>query len=143
MCAWPNPMTTEPVSARTEFTLHNDLRLLAAVDAVIAYSGQRSGLSAAAQAALSTAVRDAGRQALSAAGGQASKPDAAPSVTIVVEDFPDRVEVSLEPGLPATPPAARPDSPRPGVDAVTVESHHGASRLRLIQYAVGHAPKAK
>ncbi|MGA9592809.1 MAG: hypothetical protein WBS18_06895 [Candidatus Acidiferrales bacterium] len=134
-------MATDPVSARTEFTLHDDVRLLAAVDAVIAYSGQRSGLSAEAQSQLSTAVLEASRQALAGRREKGGASGAAPSIKIIVEDFPDRVEVSLDPGPPATPAAAPAGSPKVGVDVVKTESLEGRPRLILIQYVAGHAPK--
>ena len=54
---WPNRMTTDP--ARTELLLHDDARLLAAVGAVISFSGTHCGLSTEGQEALTKAAVDA------------------------------------------------------------------------------------
>ncbi len=103
-------MSNDP--SRVELVLHHDHRLLAAVGAVVAYAGERAGLSLGAQQALSHAAAEACEEAFSLAGRNGN-PD--PVVKVAVSDFPDRVEVAIEHvGEPCA------NRPRPNVDRVGV-----------------------
>ena len=135
-------------SARTECTLHNDLRLIAAVGALVSHASQRTGLSDEAQAALSAAAEDACREAFSLGSlGNAPSNRDGPDVTIhvIVENFPDRVEVAIE-----NPEAAgdaqraqdriRGIRERTKVDSVNYEIREGLARITLVEYLKANAP---
>ena len=146
-------MTTDP--ARTEITLHDDPRLVAGVVAIVAHAAERCGLSHGAQTGLTAAAVEACRETfplLSSNGTQ----DAA--LKVIVADFPDRVEVTIEhlgEPLPAagldtfcgggadlSPEALSKALQKTSVDRVQYETKEGRSRTTLIKYCDGHRAKA-
>jgi len=147
----PTPMSAE--SSRAELNLPNDPRLFGAVVAVISHAGQRIGLSAPIQAALSDAAVRASEQALELA---TPEPGDESRVHLTVEDFDDRVEVTIA-HHGAADPAAGLDSflagasggaekvgaalKGTGVDRVQYEAKEGWSRTKLIKYVEGKAPR--
>lgn len=144
---FPTPMSAE--TSRAELTVPNDRRLFGALTAVIFRAGQRTGLEEAAQGALSDAATQACEQALELAVAEAGEE---PKVHVTVENFDDRVEVTIE-HHGAADPAAGLDTfvagggkvgnalQGTGVDRVQYEAKDGWSRTRLIKYAAGKAPR--
>ena len=146
--AFPTPMKAEP--SRAELIVPNDRRLFAAVAAVISHAGQQTGLSEAARKALSEAAIHACEQALELAIGESGDE---PKVHVTVENFDDRVEVTIG-HQGAADPAAGLDTfvggagagkvggalQTTGVDRVQYEAKDGWSRTKLIKYAEGKAP---
>ncbi|HTV60252.1 MAG TPA: hypothetical protein VMJ93_15375 [Verrucomicrobiae bacterium] len=137
-------------TSRAELTVPKDKRLFGALAAVIFHAGQRTGLDEAAQGALSEAAMQACDQALELAVGEAGEE---PKVNVTVENFDDRVEVTVE-HHGAADPAAGLDTfvaggegksasalQGTGVDRVQYEARDGWSRTRLIKYAAGKAPR--
>jgi hypothetical protein len=146
-------MTTEPT--HTELSLQNDPRLMAAVGAIVSYSAQRIGLPSDAQEGLAAAVIDACRETfplLTDVDGSN------PALKVVVEDFQDRVEVTIEHAGEALPTAGLDsfcgggsDGVMAGisnslqdtrVDRVQYETSHGRSRMKLIKYFGGRKAMA-
>lgn len=91
MCGLRTPMTTD--SSHVELLLPHDDRLIAAIDAVVAHAGERAGLSRREQAELARAAAAACDEAFYAASRTGAKNS---TVRILVSDFPNRVEVSIE-----------------------------------------------
>jgi len=89
MSAWLKPMTTD--SSRVVLLLPNDERLIAALDAVVAHAGERAGLSRQEQAELTHSAEEACEETFSSVGRNGN-----PILRVVVSDFPNRVEVSIE-----------------------------------------------
>jgi hypothetical protein len=146
--ASPKKMTIDPT--HTELSLHNDPRLMAAVGAIVSHSAQRIGLPSEAQDGLAAAVMDACRETFPLLEDQDGNNSA---LKIIVEDFPDRVEVTLEHTGEALPTAGLDsfcgggsDGAMPGisnslqdtrVDRVQYETKNGLSRMKLIKYSGG------
>jgi hypothetical protein len=126
-------MSNDP--SRIELVLHNDDRLLAAVDAVVAHAGERAGLSLGARQELSRAAAETCEEAFSLAGRNGN-PD--PVVKLAVSDFPDRVEVAIEHvGESCV------NRQRPNVDRVECEAHEGKSRTTLVKYCAASKSERK
>jgi hypothetical protein len=136
-------MTIDPF--RTELSLHNDPRLMAAVGAIVSHSAQRVGLSSEAQEGLAAAALDACRETFPLLGNQDGDDSA---LKVIVEDFQDRVEVTIEHAGEALPTAGLDsfcggDGSMAGissslqdtrVDRVQYETQNGRSRMKLIKY---------
>lgn len=91
MYASPIQMTTDP--SHVELLFSNDDRLTAAVEAVVAHAGERAGLSRQEQSELARATAEACEETFSAAGRNGA---VNPKLRVLVSDFPNRVEVSIE-----------------------------------------------
>jgi hypothetical protein len=142
-CASRTKMTTD--HHHTELTLQDDPRLLAGVGALVSHLSQIAGLSDQAQEGLAAAVVDACRETFPLVNGEGEHDGA---LRMIVEDFADRVEVSIEHSGEALPSAGL-DSFCGGegaaagisnslqdtrVDRVQYETRNGLSRMTLIKY---------
>jgi hypothetical protein len=91
-------MATDPArisrSLRIECTLHDDPRLMVGITEIVVHAAQHAGLSEQAQENLRAAVAEACREAFLLAR---DKVDMSATVKFVAADFPDRVEVTIEP----------------------------------------------
>lgn len=145
----PIPMSVE--TSRAELTLPNDPRMFGAIAVIIGHAGDRTGLTESEQKGLSEATVHACEQALQLAAGG---PGEDPKVHVIVENFDDRVEVTVE-HHGAADPAAGLDTfvagaagrvgqalQSTGVDRVQYESKDGVSLTRLIKYAKAKASPA-
>jgi hypothetical protein len=137
--------------ARIEFTLDNDPRLFPGVAAIVSHAAQRAGFSAAAQESLASAAVQACRETFPLVNGNDSR------LKIVVADYRDRVEVVIEHSGEPLPTAGLDSFCGAGaqeaaggissallnttVDRVQYESGEGRSRMILIKYTAGAAPK--
>jgi hypothetical protein len=142
-------MPTDP--ARIEFTLDNDPHLLRGVMAIVCHAAQRSGFSQQDQDALAAAAVDACRETFPLLNGNDS------SLRLVVLDFPDRVEVTIEHSGEVLPTAGL-DSFCAGaeegsrgissallnttIDRVQYDTKEGHARMTLTKYRAGAAPQA-
>jgi hypothetical protein len=126
-------MSNDP--SRVELVLNHDGRLLAAVDAVVLFAGERSGLSLGARQALSGAAMEACEEAFSLAGRNGNHD---PVVKVAISDFPDRVEVAIEHG--GEPCVNR---QRPNIDRAESEAHEGRSRTTLVKYCAASKSERK
>jgi hypothetical protein len=148
-CASWRPVTTDP--ARTELKVHNDPRLLAAVGAIVSHSAHRAGLPHDAQQGLAEAAVDACRETFPLLeSGKNDNRD----LCLTVEDFPDRVQVTIEHSGEAKPSAGldtfvggSKDGAAGGisdslqdtrVDRVQYETVEGRSRMTLTKYRSGN-----
>jgi hypothetical protein len=138
-------VTTDP--SRTELKVHDDPRLISAVGAIVSHSAHRAGLPREAQQGFAEAAMDACRETFPLVGNDNS---ANRDLRMVIEDFPDRVQVTIEHSGESKP-AAGLDSFVGGqrehvagkisaslqdtrVDRVQYDTHEGRSRMTLIKY---------
>jgi hypothetical protein len=138
-------VTTDP--SRTELKVHDDPRLISAVGAIVSHSAHRAGLPREAQQGFAEAAMDACRKTFPLLGNDNS---ANRALRMVIEDFPDRVQVTIEHSGESKPTAGL-DSFAGGpkdrvagkisaslqdtrVDRVQYETHEGRSRMTLIKY---------
>jgi anti-sigma regulatory factor (Ser/Thr protein kinase) len=141
---------------RTELTLHDDPRLIAGVVAIVSFAAHRCGLSSGAQEGLAAAAAEACRETFPLLNGNGSKDS---SLKVIVSDFSDRVEVSIEhsgeslpsAGLDTFCDAASSAGSQTGlsgalqktsVDRVQYETRDGVSRMTLIKYCDERRAKA-
>ena len=141
----PAPMTIE--HALTELTLHNDPRLIAAVEAVVSHAARRAGLSEGAERNLSAAAVDSCCEAFQLVSNHSGRESA---LRVAVADFADRVEVSIEywgralsaaslgsisGGAPSRAVESLGDTQKStAVDSAQCETREGLSRVTLIKY---------
>jgi hypothetical protein len=139
-------MTTDP--ARTECTLDNDPRLIAAVGAVILHAAWRAGLPDPEQEKLAAALVQTCRELFPA---RDALQESSSVIKLVTLDFPDRVEVTIESSGGAQPAAPsgvstngaaakaseriRKTLPRGLVSRVRSETREGYLRLTLLKQA--------
>jgi hypothetical protein len=141
--------------ARTELKVHNDPRLLCAVGTIVSHTAHRAGLNRDAQQGLAEAAVDACRETFPLLGNENSGNR---DLRMIVEDFPDRVQVTIEHSGEARPTAGL-DSFVGGskegvaaglsnslqdtrVDRVQYDTHQGRSRMTLIKYRDGRKANA-
>lgn len=145
-------MSTEP--GKTEFLLEDDPRLLPAVRAVVSFSGERAGLSRPALEGFIAAITNACQETFPLVHNHEGGKRA---IRIVVEDHPDRIEVSIENSGEAVPTAGLDtfcagagDQPAgisgslqgAHVDRVQYETRDGRACMKLIKYCSGSKAKA-
>lgn len=135
---WPTPMNGDSDqrarNARIACTLHNDPRLIAGVAALIAHVARRAGFSERAEADLSTASMEACRETFLQLASHAGPPA---SITMAIEDFSDRVEVTIESSAKALPLKGE------LVDRVECETHDGRCRVTLVKYGNAAKPRPR
>jgi len=145
------PMNAE--TARAELIVPVEPRMLGAVTAVVNHAAERAGLLERAQKELAQAAVEACEHALELAAEDKREE---PRVHVIVENFNDRIEITLEHHGPADPVAGL-DSfvaggnpgregvskalQATGVDRVQYEAKDGLSRTRLVKYVDGKAPQ--
>jgi hypothetical protein len=132
-------MSVDP--SRVELLVSRDARLIAAVEAVVAHASGRAGLSAQEQAELRMATEDACDVTFLRATRNGTRN---PVLRIVVSDFPDRVEVSIEEscgspsfaahGRSASFPTAQPDPARAALEETNIDLEGGGPRTVLVKH---------
>jgi hypothetical protein len=145
-CASWRPVTADP--ARTELKVHNDPRLLSAVRAIVSHSAHRAGLPREAQQGFAEAAVDAVRDTFPLLGNDSTGDR---DLRMVIEDFPDRVQVTIEHSGESKPTAGLDTFVGGGskdhaggkisaslqdtrVDRVQYDTRDGRSRMTLIKY---------
>jgi anti-sigma regulatory factor (Ser/Thr protein kinase) len=138
--------------SRTEVVVVDDPRLLAAVGGIVEHVGERVGLPAVEQRALAAATDEACRATFPLVGNHDL------TLKIIIQDFPDRVEVTLEHNGEPVPSAglhtfAAQAAEQAGsgkasgfalmakVDRVLFETKDARSRMTLVKYIGDHVPK--
>jgi anti-sigma regulatory factor (Ser/Thr protein kinase) len=124
------PAAPKARTSRIECTLDNDPRLIVSIGAVLAHSARRAGLPESAQEEIATAAVEASREMLISANGNGSS---ASTIRLVVEEFSDRVEVTIE-----SPAGARPEGIRKRLegkftDSLRYDERDGRVRLTLLK----------
>jgi hypothetical protein len=145
-------MSTEP--GKTEFLLEEDPRLLHALRAIVSFCGERAGLSPQALQGFIAAILNACQDTFPLVHNHEGDNRA---IRVIVQDFPDRVEVSIEHsgevlptagldtfcGAAGNQPAAISGALQGAhVDRVQYETHDGRARMKLIKYCSGSKAKA-
>jgi anti-sigma regulatory factor (Ser/Thr protein kinase) len=137
---------------RTEVVVVEDPRLLAAVGGIVEHVGERVGLPTAEQKALAAATEEACRATFPLAGNHDLK------LKVIIQDFPDRIEVTLEHGGEPVPTAglhtlsataaeqagagkASGSALMAKVDRVLFETKDGRSRMTLVKYIAATTPR--
>jgi hypothetical protein len=124
-------MSTEKV----ECALQDDSRLIAAVGAIVSHAAKRAGLSEQEQEEAGCGSIDACRKtfAMMRAHGQRRT-----SLQLVVEAFPDRIILTVEPSGESTLQASSASKDGPakisGFDRVHYDTSNGRSRMILTRY---------
>jgi hypothetical protein len=134
----------------TEISLCDDARFFGALGSIVRHMAERAGLANGAQV-LADAAMHACRSAFPLLGGRD------PSLRFIIEDFADRIEVTLEhsgepvpvEGLDSFATGMRADQPGRSdgtsllkqVDRVLYETRNGSSRLTLVKYIPGATPR--
>lgn len=140
--------------ARTELTLTNDPRLIAAVGAVVSWAAERAGLSEEAEKDLDYAAAGACHRAFSFLASKAR----GNAIKVIVAVFPDRIEFTIEHPGEVPQPQGTPLSSAGGnrtagkfsapmdsakVDHVECETLGGRSRTTLVKYCGARTPSAR
>lgn len=118
-------MSADP--SRIDLMLHQDDRLLAAIDAVVVHAGERAGLSEGEQQGLAQAAAEACDEAFSLASGNGNSD---PVIKLAVCDFPGRVEIAIEHAGESCV-----NRQRANVDQVKCDVHDGKSRTTLVKFS--------
>jgi len=111
----------------TEMLLHDDGRLLPAIQPVIIHASAHAGLSEAGVQDLADAAADACKEALSLAGKNGNTD---PVVKVTINSFADRVEVAIEHKGESCA-----NHGRRNVDRVDCDVRGGISRTVLVKYS--------
>lgn len=114
-------------TSATELLVHNDDRLISAVQTIVLYASEKASLSETARGDLAGATSDACKEAFSLAKKNGN-PD--PVIKLVVRSFADRVEIAIE----HTGDSCL-DSRRNHIDRVDCDVRDGKSRTTLVKYA--------
>lgn len=122
----PSPVRT----GRVECAFDNDPRLIVSLGAIISHAAKRAGLPEKTQEDVARAAIEAARETLASANGKAS---AASKTKILVEEFSDRLEVTVE-----SPACARAEGIRKRLegtptDRVRCDGREGLVRVTLLK----------
>jgi anti-sigma regulatory factor (Ser/Thr protein kinase) len=126
-------MVPEAPTARTsriECAFDNDPRLIASLGAIILHAAKRAGLPEKGQEEVAAAAVEASREMLTSADGKGS---GASKTNLVVEEFSDRIEVTIE-----SPACVRPEGIRKrlegmAADRVRCDAREGHVRVTLLK----------
>ncbi len=133
MNAEPAGMAPAAPTARTsriECTFDNDPRLIASLGVVISHAAKRAGLSEKTQEHVTTAAVEASREMLTSANGNGT---GASKTKLIVEEFSDRLEVTIESAAGAKPEGFRKRLEAAGTDRVRCDGREGRVRVTLVK----------
>ncbi len=128
--AGKSPVIPSGRTSRIECTFDNDSRLITSLGVVISHAAKRAGLPEKTQGDVAAAALDTSREMLSAANGKGNEPS---KTKLVVEEFSDRLEVTIE-----SPAGAKPDGIRKRLegtapDRVRCDGREGQVRITLLK----------
>ncbi len=124
------PAASAARTSRIECTLDNDPRLIASIGAVMAHAARRAGLPEQTQEDIAAAAVEASREVLSAVSGNGSGASAA---KLVLDEFPDRLELTIESATGAKCDGIRKRLEGKFGDRVRCEGSDGRLRVTLIK----------
>jgi len=133
MNAEPAGMSPAVPTARTsriECIFDNDPRLIASLGAVISHAGKRAGLPEKTQEDVAAAAVEASRDMLIPANGKGS---VASKTKLIVEEFSDRLEVTIESSAGARPEGIRKRLEGMAPDRVRCDGREGRLRVTLLK----------
>jgi hypothetical protein len=124
------PLPSPARTGRVECALDNDPRLMVSLGAIISHAAKRAGLPEKTQEDVARAAIEAAREMLASSNGKAS---AASKTKILVEEFSDRLEVTVE-----SPACARAEGIRKRLegtptDRVRCDGREGLVRITLVK----------
>ena len=117
-------------TGRIECTFDNDLRLMTSLGAVVSHAAKRAELSEKTQEDVAHAAVEASREMLVSANGNTS---GASKTKIIVEEFSDRLEVTIESSVGARPEAIRKRLEGTPTDRVQCDGREGLVRVTLVK----------
>ena len=131
----PEPAGMPPVfpkvrTGRVECTFENDPRLMASLGAVVSHAAKRAGLPEKTQEEIARASIEASREMLVSANGKGS---GASKTKLVVEEFSDRLEVTIESSAGARPEGIRKRLEGTATDRVRCDGREGLVRVTLLK----------
>jgi anti-sigma regulatory factor (Ser/Thr protein kinase) len=124
------PVAPTARTSRIECTLDNDPRLIVSMGAVLAHAARRAGLPETTQEEIAAAVVEASRETPIPANGKGSS---ASTTRLVLEEFSDRVEVTIESSAGARPEEIRKRLEGKATDRLRYEERDGRVRLTLLK----------
>jgi anti-sigma regulatory factor (Ser/Thr protein kinase) len=124
------PVVPTARTSRVECTFDNDPRLIVSLGAVISHAAKRAGLPEQTQQEVATAAVEASREMLISANGKGS---GASKTKLVVEEFSDRLEVTIESSACARPEGIRKRLEGTVTDRVRCDGREGLVRVTLLK----------
>ncbi len=129
------PAGTSPVvpggrTSRIECTFDNDPRLIASLGPLVSHAAKRAGLPEKTQEDAAAAVVEASREMLNSANGKGS---GASKTKLVVEEFSDRLEVTIESLVCAKPEGISKRLEGIVADRVRCDGREGRVRVTLLK----------
>ncbi|MGB9070229.1 MAG: hypothetical protein WCC21_16795 [Candidatus Acidiferrales bacterium] len=115
-------------TSRIECNLDNDPRLLASVETIVAHAAGRAGFSEDAQREVASAAANASREMAVSANGSA-----AATTRLIVDEFPDRLELTFESPAGPNPEGMRKQLEGRANDRIRCESREGGVRVTLLK----------
>ena len=123
------PSSPSASTSRIECTFDNDQRLMASLGAIFAHASMRAGLQEKTHEDVASAASDLSREMVAAAGKGSS-----PSRTkIVVEEFSDRLEVTIEASAGAKLEGIGKQLEGKAADRIRSEGREGRVRVTLLK----------
>jgi len=124
------PAAPNARTSRIECTFDNDPRLIASLGVVVSHAAKRAGLSEKNQEQVTTAAVEASREMLTSANGDRT---GASKTKLIVEEFSDRLEVTIESAAGAKPEEFRNRLEAAGTDRVRCDGREGRVRVTLVK----------
>jgi anti-sigma regulatory factor (Ser/Thr protein kinase) len=128
--AGKSPVVPTGRTSRIECTFDNDPRLIASLGVVISHAAKRAGLPEKTQEDVATAAVEASREMLIPANGKGSEPS---KTKLIVEEFSDRLEVTIESAAGAKPEGIRKRLEGTDPDRIRCDGRDGQVRLTLLK----------
>jgi hypothetical protein len=123
--------TSPPVrTARVECAFDNDPRLMVSLGAIVSHAAKRAGLPEKTQEDVARAAIEASGEMLASANGKGS---AVSKTKIVVEEFSDRLELTIESSACASPEGIRKRLEGTPTDRVQCDGREGLVRITLVK----------
>jgi hypothetical protein len=117
-------------TSRVECTFDNDPRLVASLGAVISHAAKRAGLAEKTQEDIAHALVQASREILVTGNGAGS---GVSKTNLVVEEFSDRLEVTIESSACAKPEGIRKRLEGTATDRLRCDGREGLVRITLLK----------
>jgi len=129
-CAPPEGVPPGVRLGRTECKLDNDARLLASIGAIVAHAAYRAGLPEAAQQEIGAAAGEAAGEIAASDNGAAPGNS---STRLIVEEFADRMEISIDSGSSAKSEGIRKRLEGKAADCMRCEAREGRVHVTLLK----------
>ncbi len=128
-CAPPDGPPVVRIS-RIECRLDNDSRLLASLGVIVSHAATRAGLPETAQQEIAAAAAECAREMAASDDGAGSGDS---TTRLVVEEFSDRMEITIDAGSSAKSEGIRQRLEGKAADSVRCEARDGRVRVTLVK----------